>query len=314
MPKENYSEKEVARIFKRAAELESKQSNDFDSIEGGPGLSLDELSQIAIDAGLDPKNVRRAAGEISPSSESDNESTTVRENEIIAEQWVTGTFTDDVADLVVADLNHRYNTTHEKVNWMDNIMHDASIETSQQSNVKRTGKSLEWKKLSEMGTEEIRVLIQPRDNQIRVRVAKQNLYGRNFEDTDSVSGFLPYIPYLAAIITLFALPINYLVNSIAALTVFFGTKYLISKNSGLIKKKFADSKSNKIQKYRSEVESVAQELAGLIGQPQKESNTESASDKNQPSSSLDDIELNDTGNEIDRTSKSAETRNRDRSR
>jgi len=270
--------------------------------------------KIAIDAGLDPKNVRRAAGEISPSSESDNESTTVRENEIIAEQWVTGTFTDDVADLVVADLNHRYNTTHEKVNWMDNIMHDASIETSQQSNVKRTGKSLEWKKLSEMGTEEIRVLIQPRDNQIRVRVAKQNLYGRNFEDTDSVSGFLPYIPYLAAIITLFALPINYLVNSIAALTVFFGTKYLISKNSGLIKKKFADSKSNKIQKYRSEVESVAQELAGLIGQPQKESNTESASDKNQPSSSLDDIELNDTGNEIDRTSKSAETRNRDRSR
>ena len=316
MAKENYSEKEVAKIFKRAAELESKQSNDFDAVEGGPGLSLDELSQIAVDAGLDPENVRKAAGELSPSGQqkTDSQTSTVKENEVIAEQWVDGDFTDDLADLVIADLNHRYNATHEKVSWMDNIMNDASLDTDQQSKVKRTGKSLEWQKLSEMGTEDIRVLIQPRDDKIRIRVAKKNIYGTSFENTDSVTGFLPYIPFIAAVVTLFALPINYFVNSIVAIAVFFSAKVLISKNSVWIKKKFADSKSNKIQKYRSEVESVAQELAGLIGQPQKESNTESASDKNQPSSSLDDIELNDTGNEIDRTSKSAETRNRDRSR
>jgi len=160
MAKENYSEKEVARIFKRAAELESKQSNDFDAVEGGPGLSLDELSQIAVDAGLDPENVRKAAGELSPSGQqkTDSQTSTVKENEVIAEQWVDGDFTDDLADLVIADLNHRYNATHEKVSWMDNIMNDASLDTDQQSKVKRTGKSLEWQKLSEMGTEDIRVL------------------------------------------------------------------------------------------------------------------------------------------------------------
>ena len=53
-----------------------------------------------------------------------------------------------LADLVIADLNHRYNATHEKVNWMDNIMHDSSSSIlDQQSKVKRTGKSLEWQKV-----------------------------------------------------------------------------------------------------------------------------------------------------------------------
>ena len=316
MAKENYSEKEVARIFKRAAELESKQSNDFDAVEGGPGLSLDELSQIAVDAGLDPENVRKAAGELSPSGrgKTDSQTSTVKENEVIAEQWVDADFTDDLADLVIADLNHRYNATHEKVSWMDNIMNDASLDTDQQSKVKRTGKSLEWQKLSEMGTEDIRVLIQPRDDKIRIRVAKKNIYGTSFENTDSVTGFLPYIPFIAAVVTLFALPINYFVNSIVAIAVFFSAKVLISKNSDWIKKKFADSKASTEEKYRTEVESVARDLAGLIGQPQKKSQAEAAPEKETSSTSLGDIEIEDPEDETDRESNSARSRNRDRDR
>ncbi|WP_340104052.1 hypothetical protein [Rhodohalobacter sp. 8-1] len=313
MPKENYSEKEVAKIFKRAAELESKQSQEFESIDGAPGLNLDELSQIAIDAGLDPENVRRAAGELSGDPQLNNSISTVKDNEVIAEQWVDGDFTDDLADLVIADLNHRYNATHEKVNWMDNIMNDASLDTDQQSKVKRTGKSFEWQKLSEMGTEDIRVLIQPRDDKIRIRVAKKNIYGTSFGNTDSITGFLPYIPFIAAFVTLFALPINYFVNSIVAVAVFFGTKILISKNSDWIKKKFSDSKSNTEEKYRTEVESVARDLAGLIGQPQKKSQAEAASEKETSSASLGDIEIEDAENETDRESNSARSRNRDRS-
>ena len=314
MSKENYSEKEVAKIFKRAAELESKQSKEFESIDSAPGLNLEELSQIAVDAGLDPKNVRKAAGELSASPQPDNQTSTVNNNEVIAEHWVNGNFTDELADLVIADLNHRYNATHEKVNWMDNIMHDASLDTDQQSKVKRTGKSLEWQKLNEYGTEEVRVLVQPSNDKIRIRVTKKNAYGTNFEDTDSITGFLPYIPYLAAIITFFALPINYLVNSIFAVAVFFGTKLLISKNSDLIRRKFADSKSNKLKKYRDEVESIARDLAGLIGRPQKESKTEATSEKETPSVSLNDIEPIDTEDDINRKSNSAGTRNRNRSR
>lgn len=313
MPKENYSEKEVAKIFKRAAELESKQSQEFESIEGAPGLSLDELSQVAIDAGLDPKNVRRAAGELSGDPQLNSSISTVKDNEVIAEQWVDGEFTDDLADLVIADLNHRYNATHEKVNWMDNIMNDASLDTDQQSKVKRTGKSLEWQKLSEMGSEDIRVLIQPIDDKIRIRVAKKNVYGTTFDDTDSITGFLPYIPYLAAIILLFVLPFNFFFNINIAVLSFIALWVFVSKRSEWIKKKLSDSKSNRAEKYRSEVESVARDLSGLIGQPQKKSQAEAASEKETSSASLGDIEIEDPEDETDRESNSARSRNRDRS-
>lgn len=295
MPKENFSEKEVARIFKRAAELESKQSQEFESIDSAPGLSLDELSRIAVDAGLDPENVRRAAGELSPGPQDSSNSVTVQSNEVISEKWVTGEFTDEFADLVVADLNHRYNATHEKVNWMDNIMHDASIETEHQSTVKRTGKSLEWKKLNEYGTEEIRVLVQPRNDKIRIRVTKQNVYGSTFEDTDSITGFLPYLPYLAGVVMFFALPGGLFLSAIVAILTFFILQVVISRNSGLIKKKVSDSKSNKIEKYRREVQSVASDLAGLIGQPSPRDQTisveqqkKSVQNNTEPSSSESD--------------------------
>jgi hypothetical protein len=315
MPKENYSEKEAARIFKRAAELESKQSQDFDAVEGAPGLSLDELSQIAVDAGLDPNNVRKAAEELSPSGQpqTDNQTASVKESEVIVEQWVEGEFTDDLADLVIADLNHRYNASHEKVNWMDNIMNDASLETDQQSSVKRTGKSVEWSKLNKHGTDEVRVLIQPRNEKIRIRVAKKNAYGTTFEDTDNITGFLPYIPYLAGIIMLFAPPFGFFFNINLAIPTFILLWVLISKNKERIRKKFADSKASTLEKYRTEVESVARNLAGLIGQPQKESKTEPASEKEDPTVSLDDIELNDTNDEADQESDQIKSRNRDRS-
>lgn len=312
MPKENYSEKEVARIFKRAAELESKQSQEYESIDSAPGLSLDELSRIAVDAGLDPENVRKAAGELSTSTQPDNQTSTVKNNEVIAEQWVTGKFTDEQADLVIADLNHRYNATHEKVNWMDNIMHDASLDTDQQSNVKRTGKSLEWQKMNEYGTEEILVLVQPRNDKIRIRVTKQNVYGMNFENMDSITGFLPYTPYLAGIILFFALPFNLFFNIIISVLSLIALWGLVTKRSKWIRGKLSDSKSSKLEKYRTEVESVARDLAGLIGQPQKESTSEATSEKETPSASLDDIDLKDTDNETDRTPNSEGMRNRSR--
>lgn len=314
MAKKNYSEKEVAQIFKRAAELESKQSNDIKSVEGGPGLSLDELSQIAVDAGLDPENVRRAASELSLSESTDSQAqnTTVQKNEVIAERWVNGEFSNEAADLVIADLNHRYNATHEKVSWMDNIMHDASLDTDQQSKVKRTGKSLEWQKLNEYGTEEIRVLVQPRNEKIRIRVTKKNVYGTSFADQDAVSGFLPYIPYLAGVILLFALPNSLFFNAIFALIGFFAVKFLISKNADTIKKKFSDSKKNTLDKYQTEIQTVARDLAGLIGQSQPETlvSSKNTSKNEAPSITLDDIEMNNADSSDERESDPQKKRDR----
>jgi hypothetical protein len=267
MTKQNYSEKEVARIIKRAAELESKQSDINELLNDGPGLSLDELSSIAVEAGLDPENVRKAANELSPSPQGDTQNATVNNDEVIYEQWITGDFTDEIADLVIADLNHRYNTTHEKTNWKDNILHDASTEPDRQSKVTRTGKSLEWKKLNKHGADEIQVLIQPRNDQVRIRVTKHNIMGGGFIDRNDSSGYLSYIPYLAGLIMIVALPNSFLYNMIFGIITFAILQFTLKSRLGWVQKKLSGSKDQKLESYRSEVQTIARDLAKLIETP-----------------------------------------------
>lgn len=307
MPKKNYSEKEVAQIFKRAAELESKQSDDIEHLDGGRGLSLDELSQIAIDAGLDPENVRRAAGELSPSSQDSSNTVTVQSNEVIAEQAVTGDFNEELANLVISELNHRYDTTHEKPNWKDNILNDATVDPDRQSIVQRTGNNLEWKKLNKHGSEDVRVLIQPRGDQIKIRVTRKNAFGKNFADTNSITGFLPYIPYLVGVLVLFAFPANFIISALFAVLTFFILKIVLSKSSGRIEKKLSDSKNTTLEKYRIEVQSVARDLANLIGQP---SSASSAKENTDSIETRKEIETDDRESHV---SESNKTRKRDRS-
>ncbi|UCC83105.1 MAG: hypothetical protein JSW46_19490 [Gemmatimonadota bacterium] len=56
-----YGEEEVGLILKRAAELQRQEP--AAAAEGG-GLSLAELEEIAAEAGIDPRHLRRAAEEI----------------------------------------------------------------------------------------------------------------------------------------------------------------------------------------------------------------------------------------------------------
>lgn len=56
-----YDEKEVTRLLKRATELQREEPA---RAAGGAGLSLDELADIAAEAGIDPRHLRRAALEL----------------------------------------------------------------------------------------------------------------------------------------------------------------------------------------------------------------------------------------------------------
>lgn len=56
-----YDEKEVTRLLKRATELQREEPV---RAAGGGGLSLDELADIAAEAGIDPRHLRRAAMEM----------------------------------------------------------------------------------------------------------------------------------------------------------------------------------------------------------------------------------------------------------
>jgi hypothetical protein len=60
LPSRRFNDKEVARIIKRASELQEEEA----PAESATGLSLAELEQVAREAGLDPVLVRRAAADL----------------------------------------------------------------------------------------------------------------------------------------------------------------------------------------------------------------------------------------------------------
>jgi hypothetical protein len=64
VPPRIYGDKEVGRLLERATELQ--QGN---APAGSSGLTLAELEQIAAEAGIDPRYLRRAAQELEASPE-----------------------------------------------------------------------------------------------------------------------------------------------------------------------------------------------------------------------------------------------------
>ena len=61
LPARRYGDKDVARILKRATELQRAEPGAADP----EGLTLAELSEIAEKAGIDPTFLQRAAAEVS---------------------------------------------------------------------------------------------------------------------------------------------------------------------------------------------------------------------------------------------------------
>lgn len=61
-PPRLYDEKEMRRLLKRATELQQEEGA---TAPHSGGMSLAELEEIAAEAGIDPRHLRRAAGELS---------------------------------------------------------------------------------------------------------------------------------------------------------------------------------------------------------------------------------------------------------
>lgn len=59
-PRRRYGEKEVGLILKRATELQ----NEAPELTEGGGLTIEELEEIAVEAGIDPQFLRDAAAEL----------------------------------------------------------------------------------------------------------------------------------------------------------------------------------------------------------------------------------------------------------
>lgn len=278
MTKRTYSEEEVAEIIRRAAEMETGQMRERGEAGSLPGLDLEELSKVAADAGLDPENVRKAAHQLDEPVSDREEAPS--QNEIFAERWVDGKLTDELTDLIISDLNHRYSASHIRKSWRDSILEDGDEDEVFKSTVQRTGSSLEWKFTDDYEGVVTRALIQPRKDKVRVRISKKGAWGTELDDeyyeSDPIE-YLSYVPYLAGFAALFSLQYDFLINVIIAILIFSALHLTLVPAAKKLSNLLGDSKSskrnNRIKKFNNEIERVADDLEVLIGGSEKELKT-----------------------------------------
>lgn len=102
-----YTDREVALVIKRAAELQEQQSEQTD--RSGSGLSLTELEQVARESGLDPLLVRRAAQDLDISRDPVARSRFLGAPSIItAERTVDGELPPDEYEGIVEELRRTF--------------------------------------------------------------------------------------------------------------------------------------------------------------------------------------------------------------
>lgn len=183
-----FSEDEVAKVIRRAAELEAERAKQS---KGKPqaGLSVQELEEIASASGIDPELIRQAANELdtepsqspagrSRSARSETSAVVIDGSEIYAEEWIDVKPADGLIDLLIAELNHKYGTSEDDVTWWNNLTGDYPGK----ARVKRSNHTTEWIYTDAWQMSTTRVLFQGRGDRLRIRVSKRDTYCGNWEN------------------------------------------------------------------------------------------------------------------------------------
>lgn len=172
-----FSEEEVQKLIKRAAELEAERTVSGRGREKN-GLTIDELKHIASETGLDPELIDKAASEMDSTIPDYQEKVRVSREEIVSEIWLDHQPDRETMDVLVTELNHLYGTTDD-LNWWDNLWgtHEGKAK------VRRTSSTTEWNYQTEAGIYSTRVLMQQRGDRFRIRVSKRQFYGMEWDST-----------------------------------------------------------------------------------------------------------------------------------
>ena len=182
MSKRMYSEEEVAKLIRRAVELDSNRSGSSQSGDR-TGLTMQDLEKIAADAGIDPELMHRAADELDRDDTLADlkESTRVNRSEIVAEHWIKGKLTPQIMDDLVIELNHRFGTSEDDINWWDRLWNDYSGKPQ----INRTNTSVDWRYQDEIELYTTRALIQQRGDKLRIRVSKRQGWNLSWKSEGS---------------------------------------------------------------------------------------------------------------------------------
>jgi hypothetical protein len=157
-----YGDKEVGLILKRAAELQQREPTS--AAEGG-GLSLVELEEIAAEAGIDARYLRRAAVEVEAGGAALHSGTASRflgaPLAIQLERTLTGNFPEDRFEQLVPDIQHA----------AEGHGHASAL-----------GRTLTWQSSSPQGERSLQVTLATGDGRTRIRIEERlgNLAGGLF--------------------------------------------------------------------------------------------------------------------------------------
>jgi hypothetical protein len=275
MPNRIFSEEEVQKLIKRAAELEAERSVSGRG-SGKNGLSIEELKQVAFEAGLDPRLIEQAASELEKKPTDENEIVRVNRDEISSEIWLDRQPDREVMDLLVTELNHMYGTTDE-LNWWNNLWgtHEGKAK------VKRTNNTTEWNYTTEAGIYSTRVLMQQRGERFRLRVSKRQIFGMEWEN--ALYSLLMVLP-VAVILGVFgALGSSQLIGWALPGLI---TGITLSLFSYPVIRYFT---KRSVEKHKAEVARTVRQLSELILQSTYQPNNKSSAAENSNSASVIEI-------------------------
>mgnify|MGYP001820738624 CR=1 FL=1 len=146
-----YGEQEIGRILKRATELQHQEP----TAPTAAGVSLQELEEIASEAGIDPRYLRRAALEVDSGLHDSSIWTRVVGDEIVLVRELTlpGELSEDGFERIVSVIQ-----THSKEHGQPSLL----------------GQTLTWRAETASKTRTIQIVVTSRDGHTQIRL-EENL-------------------------------------------------------------------------------------------------------------------------------------------
>ncbi len=147
-----YGDKEIGQILKRATELQDQEP----SAPSSSGLTLQELEEVAVEAGIDPRFLQRAALELGTSPIDPGFWTNVVGDELmlLRETTVAGELSEDGFERVASVIQ---------------------MGTREHGQPSLLGRSLTWRAETPSKTRTVQVTVTSRDGQTQIRV-EENLH------------------------------------------------------------------------------------------------------------------------------------------
>lgn len=150
-----YTEDEVADIIARAAERQAASPR-----AEAPGLTLDEIERLGVEAGLNVDDLRAAAAEVNAAGRTLSRQASHTATHVVVERWIDGPLTSEAWEDAVDVLREQVGASSAAMLGM------AANGTTQQ-----VGRAFEWTHTSGMGIQTT-VTASPRGDRTRLRLTQ----------------------------------------------------------------------------------------------------------------------------------------------